>query len=192
MDTILLLGDSIRMFYAKYVEQEFAGRMKVVWPNENGRFSLYTLRCLFEWEKLADSPQDVVAVHWNNGLWDVTRRTMDGECLASPEEYRRNLERIIFELRARFPRAKIVFATTTCVNPKLPQVKNEDVDAYNAVALEVMARHGVPIDDLHAVMAAHPEYIREDDLIHETDEGARVLARCVRESIERALDERSE
>ena len=188
MDTILLLGDSIRMFYCKYVEEEFAGRMKVVWPGENCRFSLYTLRCLFEWQSHAEDPNDVVAVHWNNGLWDVTRRTMDGECLTGRDEYRRNLQRIVFELRARFPRAKIVFATTTCVDPKLPQVKNEDVIAYNRIALDVMAREIIPIDDLYAVMAAHPEYIRRDDLIHETDEGARVLARCVRESIKRALE----
>ena len=56
------------------------------------------------------------------------------------------------------------------------------------IKLDVMARDNIPIDDLYAVMAAHPEYIRRDDLIHETDEGARVLARCVRESIERALE----
>ena len=187
MDTLLLLGDSIRMFYCKYVQKELEGKMKVVWPEENCRFSLYTLRCLFEWEALADSPEDVVCVHWNNGLWDVTRRTKDGECLASKEEYKRNLERIIFELRARFPRAEIIFATTTPVNPRLPQVKNEDVDAYNEAALSVMRRHNITVNDLHATMKAHPEYIREDDLIHETEEGAAVLAKQVSDCVCKVL-----
>lgn len=189
MDTLFLLGDSIRGFYFDDVKREFEGRMKVVGPEENCRFSLYTLRYLWEWADLAENPEDVVAVHWNNGLWDVTRRTVDGECLVSKEEYARNLERIIVELCGRFPRAKIIWATITPVNPALPTTKNEDIDEYNEVARKIMEKHGIPVNDLHATMAAHPEYIRPDDLIHETEEGARVLAKQIKEAVLNALAE---
>ena len=190
MDTLLLIGDSIRMFYCKYVREEMGDRMNVVWPEENCRFSLYTLRNMWEWANLAENPEDVVAVHWNNGLWDVTRRTIDGECLVSKEEYARNLERLIVEFHGRFPKAKIIWATITPVDPAFPTARNDDIDAYNEIALGIMAKHNIPVNDLHATMAAHPEYIRRDDLIHETEEGARVLARLVKEAVLKALDEK--
>ena len=191
MKTLFLLGDSIRMFYCERVAEMLAGKMKVVWPAENCRFSLYTLRCLWEWADLVENPADVAAVHWNNGLWDITRRTIDGECLTSREEYARNLERILLELRGRFPQAQIIFATTTYVDPRLAHVHNEDVDAYNAVALRVMAHNNIPVNDLHAIMAAHPEYIRQDDWIHETEEGAYVLAEHIVRAVERVLSEKN-
>ena len=188
MDTLLLLGDSIRSFYCKNVAQELEGRMRVVWPAENCRFTLYTLRFISEWVHLVDNPEDVKVIHWNNGLWDASRHTADGLPLASGEEYGKNLERIITELRARFPKAQIIFATTTCVDPRFPYVRNEDVDEYNRIALEIMRRHDIPVDDLHAVMAAHPEYIRESDRIHETEEGARALAKQVAQCVLSVLE----
>lgn len=187
MKTLLLIGDSIRWFYSEKVQEEMEGQMKVVYPDENCRFSLYTLRYMWEWAALADAPEDVAAVHWNNGLWDLTRRTIDGECLTSKEDFARNLERIIVELRGRFPNAKIIWATITPVNPKFQFARNEDIDAYNEVALAIMRKHQIPVNDLHATMAAHPEYIRKDDLIHETEEGARVLARQVKDAVLKVL-----
>lgn len=191
MDTLFLLGDSIRMFYARDVERELAGLLKVVTPGENCRFTLYTLRNICEWAKEVGDPRDVAVIHWNNGLWDATRHTLDGECLVSLEEYARNLERILGELRGRFPRAKIIWATITPVAPALATPNNEDIDQYNRVALEVMARHRIPVNDLHALIAAHPEYLR-DDLIHETEEGARALAAQVKQAVLEVMDQRDE
>lgn len=186
MKVLLLIGDSVQMLYRNDVKRMLQGRMQVVSPEDNCRFSLYTLRYLFEWEQLCGDPMNVAAVHWNNGLWDVTRRTKDGEPLVSKDEYARNLERIIVELRSRFPNAKIIWATITPVNSLFDAIDNRDIDEYNEVALRIMNAYGIRINDLHSVIRAHPEYISDDDYIHETEEGSHALAQKV---VETVLDE---
>lgn len=190
METVLLLGDSIRMFYCPYVKEILKEQCNVVWPEENCRFTLYTLRCISDWISLTPNPEDVTLIHWNNGLWDMTRHTLDGEPLVSLPDYERNLKRIIFELRNRYPNAKIVFATTTCVDPKIGFIHPNDVVEYNKVAVRLMQENNIPVNDLYSLMAAHPEFIRQDDLIHETDEGAQALASQVAECILRELTNR--
>lgn len=186
MKTILLLGDSIRMFYCNYV-RELLNEYNVVWPEDNCRFSLYTLRCISDWMALTPQPEEVTLIHWNNGLWDMARHTLDGKPLTSMEDYVKNLKRIIFELKNRFPKAKIVFATTTSVDPALGFIDNHDIIAYNAAAVELMKNNHIAVNDLYSLMAAHPEYIRKEDLIHETDEGAKALAEQVAKFIQNEL-----
>ncbi|MCI6734265.1 MAG: hypothetical protein MR437_04210, partial [Clostridiales bacterium] len=71
MKKVTLLGDSIRQIgYGKTVAEELRKEgIEVFQPEENCRFSKYTLRMLFDYkEQIAGS--DVI--HWNNGLWDVS------------------------------------------------------------------------------------------------------------------------
>ena len=70
MKKIVLLGDSIRMGYDKYVKEALADVAEVYYPEENCRFAEYTLRYAHEWA--GSIPRDDVdVVHWNNGLWDA-------------------------------------------------------------------------------------------------------------------------
>ena len=51
MKKILLLGDSIRMGYDKYVRESLDGVAEVYYDDENSRFAAYILRYLQGWCK---------------------------------------------------------------------------------------------------------------------------------------------
>ena len=79
MKKIVLIGDSIRMGYDKYVKEALAGTAEVYYPDDNCRFANYVLRYLHEWKAEGKWPSDVDLVHWNAGLLTalsflVTRR----------------------------------------------------------------------------------------------------------------------
>ncbi|MBQ8441190.1 MAG: SGNH/GDSL hydrolase family protein, partial [Clostridia bacterium] len=110
MKKIVLIGDSIRMGYDKYVKEALDGVAEVYYPAENCRFSQYTLRFLHDWKKKGEWPDDVDLVHWNVGLWDVIELYDEGP-ISSPEHYAEMLRRINKRIRMLFPKAKVVFAT---------------------------------------------------------------------------------
>ena len=68
MKEVLLLGDSIRMFYQERVKELLGEEYNVSAPEENCRFSMYTLNSLRTW--LPGFPKPDI-IHWNNGLWDT-------------------------------------------------------------------------------------------------------------------------
>ncbi len=47
---VLLIGDSIRMGYDKYVKNYLADSCEVYYPKDNCRFAQYTLRHLSDWK----------------------------------------------------------------------------------------------------------------------------------------------
>ena len=114
MKKIVLIGDSIRMGYDKYVREALAGSAEVYYPEENCRFAEYVLRFVHEWKSRGNWPDDVDLVHWNAGLWDVCEIFGD-EPLTPVEFYVNLIKRIDKRLRRIFPHAKMVFATSTAV-----------------------------------------------------------------------------
>ena len=47
---VLLIGDSIRMGYDKYVKNYLSDSCEVYYPKDNCRFAQYTLRHLSDWK----------------------------------------------------------------------------------------------------------------------------------------------
>ncbi len=184
MKKVLLLGDSIRLGYQPFVEELLKGKAEVYGPDDNCRFALYTLWHLWQWVALSGGDVDVV--HWNNGIWDINTHLQDGSSVSTPQEYAVAIRRVLKELRALCPRAKIIFATTTAVNDKHPNVKNADVAKINAAAIKIMREEGIEINDLNSVTAENPSYLCED-MLHLSGEGYRVAARAVSEAISRYL-----
>ena len=68
MKQIILLGDSIRMQYQPVVGEKLADIAAVSGPDENCRWSGYTLNSLRFWLPQLPSPD---LVQWNCGLWDM-------------------------------------------------------------------------------------------------------------------------
>jgi lysophospholipase L1-like esterase len=177
---LLLLGDSIRGSYQAIVAKLLAGQAEVVAPAENGQFALYTLAALGRWLEQLGTPD---VVHWNNGLHDVGHNP--GRCPAQTPlaDYVGNLRHILAALRATG--ATVVWATTTPVHPDTPfhtdrwGWRNEEIDAYNRAAAELMRAENVPVNDLHAVVAADPDRYISDDQIHLTGLGQRKCAEAV-------------
>ena len=153
MKQILLLGDSIRMGYCKYVRAALDGACDVVFPEENCRFAAYFYRYLHEWKNQLCKDGDPVVVHWNTGLWDVLELFEEG-CLTRPEVYGDYIERICVRMKKLFPNAKIIFATNTPIieakYSKNFKRCNATIEQYNAIAVEIVRRHGFEVNDLYA------------------------------------------
>ncbi len=190
MKKILLLGDSI-MFgapnsigYGALVKEKLGGRAEVYYPNENCRFAQYTLRLLYDLVGQLDAT-DIDTVHFNNGLWDVIRLYGD-EPLTPIDAYADFLRRICKMLSKLFPKAKIIFASTTNVieewaNPNFMRY-NSEIEEYNRVALAVMREQGIQVNDLHGVSITLDETCRAD-WVHYNDKGCEVLADAVIKSL---------
>ncbi len=168
MKRIVLIGDSIRMGYDKYVKEALEGAAEVYYPAENCRFAQYTLRFLHEWKKKGEWPDDVDLVHWNVGLWDVSE-IYDDEPLASLEHYADMIARIDKRIRMLFPKAKVVFATSTAVREEgyrgVFHRYNATIERFNATALKTLADTDTIINDLYAhTCNVLPEYC--SDMTH--------------------------
>lgn len=189
MKTVYLIGDSIRYNvpggYGAYVKEALEGKAKVLQPNDNCRFTLYTFRHLRNWLN-GMGPEDVDIIHWNNGLWDVVLFE-DGERLIDIELYKHTLVRIYNYLRKRFPKAEIIFATSTHIvesqyKPGFMRT-NDAIDEYNQAARETLEPLGVKIDDLCALSATFSLEDYLDGKTHFTEKAGRQLATQVIESL---------
>ena len=196
MKTVYLIGDSIRFGappsspgYGIYVKEKLAGKAEVLYPDENCRFAQYTLRYLHEWAKDIDR-ENVAVVHWNNGLWDALRLFGD-EPFTPVEFYVDTLKKVHNRIQYVFPNAKIIFATSTNVieemsNPDFTR-KNDEIQAYNKAAIDVLEPLGVEINDLYAVSEKLHGKQYHSDWVHFNNEGSDILANTVAEKIKKYL-----
>lgn len=189
---ILLLGDSIRQGYDKYVKMAFEDIAEVYYPSENCRFTAYMLRHLTEWVDQLQCGNDVDLVHWNAGLWDDLI-LIDGLPHIPINVYGEYVERICKMLQVLFPKSKIVFATSTAVREELFggfKVKryNRDTEKYNEVAAEVVKRCGGTINDLYSLSKDAPVEYHSDQTHYYTMEGTRLFADQVISCIENELE----
>ena len=182
MKKIVLLGDSIRMGYDKFVKSAFEGAAEVFYPGENCRFTFYLLRMLRDWVKNGILPADADVVHWNAGLWDMAVINDDGP-LVPPEVYAQTLARIHRHLQIYFPKAKLIFATSTTVEEEKygPSFKrtNKSIAEYNAIARGVLEPLGEEIDDLYTVSLSATAEHRSDLTHYNTDAGRMLLGGTV-------------
>ena len=178
MKKIVLIGDSIRKGYDKYVKDALSGTAQVFYPNENCRFAEYVLRYAHEWKRDGEWGDDVDLVHWNAGLWDVIELFGDGP-LTSLSYYGEAIARIDKRLRMLFPKAKIVFATSTKVNEKLCgfefRRRNEIIEKYNAEALRVLSNTDTVINDLYSLTKTFPDSYHSDWVHYYTPEATEVI-----------------
>ncbi len=172
---VTLLGDSIRLGYGTGVPQLLGEAYEVYQPEDNCRFAKYTLRMLFD---LAGEMQGSEIVHWNNGMWDICQIYEDGKPFTSVEEYIENMLRIADILLSRYK--TVIFATTTPVREGNPYNHNEVIEQFNAAIVPLLKAKGIIINDLYSLVAKDvKKYVREDDLLHLTDEGIKVCAQQV-------------
>ncbi len=119
-------------------------------------------------------------IHWNNGLWDVNDLFGDGN-FTSIEEYTDTILRILKILKTYTD--KIIFATTTPVNPKEPYNDNETIQRYNNHITKVLREHGVVINDLYTTVAQDIEKYICDDNIHLSEAGIEICSKQVTDAI---------
>ena len=193
MKKILLIGDSIRCGYDKYVKHSLSDICEVYYPNDNCRFAEYVLRHVSDWRRELSLEDGVDLVHWNTGLWDTLELYEDG-CLTPPDYYEHFIDRICKRLKLLFPKAKIVFATSTPVveerypSPKESIRRNKNVEKYNEIAVRKAKEHGFYINDLYAITANVPKSYYSDMTHLYTPEGAQLHTNAVLKVICDLLD----
>ena len=188
MKKIFLIGDSIRMGYDKYVKEALSGAAEVVYPEENSRFAEYVLRYAHTWKANLKLDDDVDLVHWNAGLWDVLE-LFGEEPLTPIDFYAYFVEKIDKRLRRLFPKAKIVFATSTPVIEGVAKEfirHNNVIESYNRRAVEVLSGTDTVINDLYTLAKSLPDSYHSDATHFYTPEateiiGGRVLSVICRE-----------
>ncbi len=185
---VLIIGDSISIGYTPHVAEALAGQTEVAHNPGNGGDSANVLAHLEEWL----GPGPFAVVHFNCGLHDVKVPRDRADRQVPIEQYRRNLEQIVARLAGTG--ARLIWASSTPVIEAWHTARkefdrhNRDIQAYNAVAEDIMRPAGVAINDLHALAAsAGPEELLTPDGVHFTEAGYRLLGEAVAESIRRAL-----
>lgn len=163
---LLVIGDSISMGYTPYVADGLSSLMSVHHPDDNCRYSAYTLLHIDEWVK----EQKPTVITWNNGIWDCATSTASTE-----DEYESNLRAIAEKLM--LTGAKIYFVTTTDIN--------EDTAARgyipgceikrNEIAKRVMAELQISVIDLNATALTIQELHGSSDDVHFTSQGYKIL-----------------
>ena len=191
MKKIVLIGDSIRMGYDKYVKEALADVAEVYYPLENARYSTNLLRFLHEWKDKGEWPTDADLVHWNVGLWDAVELFGD-DPLTPIEYYEKNIKRIYNRIKQLFPNAKQVFATSTAglehrfvANARRT---NASIQNYNEAAKRALADTDVIINDLFSLTVSCPEEYHSDAVHFNTDAGRELIGGRVISVICKMLD----
>ncbi|MBN2584181.1 MAG: SGNH/GDSL hydrolase family protein [Planctomycetes bacterium] len=188
---VLIIGDSISIGYTPTTQAALGDGFAVAHNEGNAEDSANLLAHLDEY-LAADS--DAALVHFNCGLHDI-KTAVPGDAHQVPlDRYRENLRAIVARLKATGK--PLVWATTTPIHDQRHYATHtttfhrylRDVLERNAVADEIMAEAGIPVNDLHAVIAeAGVDKCVRDDGVHMTEEGSRRLgaavARVVRERL---------
>ncbi len=171
MKQIILIGDSVRMQYQPSVAGKLSDIATVSGPEENGRWSGYTLNSLRFWLPQLPSPD---LVQWNCGLWDMGDDYQEGRHFYPPDLYEETCHRICRVLRkiTGKPELRIVIATTT---PTLHS-DHGDILLYNDVLRRVAAEENAVINDLYDVVAPNIAEMIGDDHIHLTQTGVEAVA----------------
>jgi hypothetical protein len=189
---VLIIGDSISIGYTRPLKEILNGKATVLHNPGNAEDSGNGLKKLDAW--LGDTKWDVI--HFNHGLHDLkyvdengknANKQANAHLKVEPDEYGKNLDAIVVRLKKTG--AKLIFATTTPVpeGTSKPLRMPDDVERYNKVALEVMKKHEVTVNDLHAlVLPKLGEWQRVKD-VHYKAAGYRAMSEEAAAHILKAL-----
>jgi lysophospholipase L1-like esterase len=188
---VLLIGDSISIGYFEPTEDLLYDKADVFHNPGNAQHTAFGLEELDEW--LDTTAWDVI--HFNHGLHDMkyvdeTGRRVNpavGKQMIPIDQYERNLEELTIRLKKTG--VPLIFATTTPVPEGAAGRVKGDAVRYNKVALDIMARHGVVVNDLYTFALARLDSIQRPRNVHFTEEGSRLLAEQVASHVLKALEE---
>jgi lysophospholipase L1-like esterase len=205
---VLLLGDSISIGYTPFVQKALAAEAKVSRPMaengkgpENCQYAAYGLTRLDDW--LGDTKWEVI--HFNFGLHDLkyigeplpntTIVPQVGEAikkhpkahpLSTPGDYAANLEKIVQRLEKTG--ATLIFCTTTPVPEGSSGRLPGDEVTFNKAAIEVMKKHKVAINDLHAFASTKAVASKQNKAnVHYSKAGSQLLGTQVANTVRTAL-----
>ena len=193
LPNVLIIGDSISIGYTKPVAEMLKGCANVQRAKENCGDTNRGLQNLKRW--LGDTKWDVI--HFNWGLHDLcyrhpeakvygNRDKVNGTIAVPLDQYKTNLEELVLQLKKSG--AALVWASTTRVPEGEAGRRVGDEVRYNAVAKKIMKKHGVAINDLHALSASFPRELSSSaGDVHFTKAGYQRLAGQVAAAVRKRL-----
>ena len=190
LPNVLLLGDSISIGYTKFVREMLEGKANVYRPlnrkggAENCEGTTKGVKSIDRW--LGDKKWDII--HFNFGLHDLKHvDPVTGKNSKKPEDpqqadlktYKRNLMEVVEKLKAT--KAKLIFATTTPYpdKPGGPLRRANQPKKYNKVALKIMKKNDIMINDLYSFALPRLTELQQPNNVHFYKEGSRALAEQV-------------
>lgn len=193
LPAVLIIGDSISIGYTKPLTALLQGKSTVAHNPGNAQHSRFGRENLDAW--LGETDWDVI--HFNHGLHDLKYVDANGKNVRMREaghiqipldEYGKNMEAIV--LRLKKTGAQLIFATTTPFpdRPDGPLREEFQVVKYNEVALKIMQKHGVAVNDLYTFALPRLEELQQPRNVHFTPDGSKALAEEVARCILVALD----
>ena len=175
---VFLIGDSIRKGYCARTKALLESQAEVFYVEDNCRSSQYVMFSLNGWSNKFDHREKVSLVLFNCGHWDIAHWLGVEEPLTGKDEYQKNLRMIHGQLKKLFVNAKVVFITTTPMNPSglvgVNPRTNGEIDAYNQLAAETCAELGADVIDLNG-FCRHWDSTCYRDYCHFTEEGFALL-----------------
>ena len=171
---VLLIGDSISRGYTMPVRRMLKGKVNVHRAPENCGKTSNGLRKLDTW--LGNGRWDLL--HFNFGIHDRK---------LNPEDYADRLEMIVERLKPATDR--LVFAMSTPIAKEDEMYIPGSSARSNKIARKIMKRHGIPVNDLHALMLPKLKEYQNPRDCHFTLEGYEVIGRQVADVISRQLKE---
>lgn len=190
---VLLIGDSISGGYVGGVSSRLKGEATVQRGNSGGP-STAGLEKIDE--ILGTEPWDVIQFNW--GLHDMTWQFRMKPEDRGIDQYAARLEKLVQRLEKTG--AKLIWATTTPWCPEdyeyIRKRFNQGYDyagegelKWKEAALEVMRKHDVVINDLHALVTPKlGKYLNKPSDVHFNKEGSAVMAEQIAEVIRVQLD----
>ena len=176
LPNVLLLGDSITRGYYPEVTKLLAGHANCyLFATSAASGDPRLIRQVDDY--FAMMPIKFAVIHFNNGMhgWKYTEPA-----------YGSSLPQLVEALQAKSQGAKLVWATTTPVHAaNSGGATNPRIDERNTASLGTMQRFRIPIDDQHALMAAHDDL--HNGSVHYTEAGSAVQAKQVQQIIEKLL-----
>lgn len=206
LPNVLILGDSISIGYTIPVRDMLKGKANVYRPMNakgdgpincgNTKMGLANIERHLDTKPNGGRAWDVI--HFNWGLWDVNYRIppnqdnkgerdkVNGRISFTTEEYGENLEKLVERLKKTG--AKLIWGSISYIpEGEGGRVVGDDVK-YNAVAAEIMKKHGIAIDDIYGLTSKfEPKLFVKPGDVHYTSEGSKKIAEQVVRFIEKEL-----
>ena len=190
---VLIIGDSISIGYTPFVAEALKDQAVVIHHKGNAQHTGTGLQLLDEW--IGNTKWDLI--HFNWGLWDLCYRHPDskvegnrdkinGTITTTLDQYEKNLDALVERLKKT--KAKLIWAHTSVVPEGEAGRMVGDDKKYNEVAARVMKKHGIEINDLHALTQNFSAdlFLGAGD-VHYTEAGYAKIAEQVTDKIRTAL-----
>jgi acyl-CoA thioesterase-1 len=157
---VLFLGDPVQQAIVQAAAKELTGKVNLHFPPPGSANDTGTALARID-QLLGDKPWDII--YFNFGIGDlfykdpatkeirIMNKDAGGVRVSTPAKYEKNLDAIVQRLTAS--KAKLIWGSTTPLNNG-NLFDGDSEKEYNAIAARVMARHKVPVLDLHAHVMA--------------------------------------